>query len=95
MFTHIVLFKLKDRSPESIASTQAQLESLRGAIETLRGLEVGADIVRAGRSYDLALITRFDDMAGYQVYREHPAHQPVLAHLHDAAESAVAVDFES
>ena len=96
MFTHVVLFKLKDRSPEKIAETQAQLERLgRGGIETLRALEVGVDVVRSGRSYDLALITRFDDAAGYGVYREHPVHLPVLAYMHEAAESAVAVDFES
>lgn len=95
MFTHIVLFKLKDPRPESIAATQAKLSSLAGDIETLRGLEVGRDVVRSSRSYDLALITRFDDMAGYEAYRQHPLHLPVLAHMHEAAESAVAVDFES
>lgn len=94
MLTHIVLFKLKDRSPNSMAATRAQLESLAGGIETLRGIEVGTDIVRSERSYDLALITRFDDMAGYQVYRQHPLHLPVLAHIQDAAESVIAVDFE-
>lgn len=95
MFTHIVLFKLKDHSPESIAATRADLERMRLAIETLRELEIGIDLTRSGRSYDLALITRFDDRAGFEVYREHPAHQPVLAHMADAAESTVAVDFES
>ena len=95
MLTHIVLLKLKDRRPESIAATQEKLASLAQGIETLRGLEVGADVVRSSRSYDLALITRFDDMAGYEVYRQHPAHLPVLAHIQEAAESVVAVDFES
>lgn len=95
MFTHIVLIKLKDRRPESIAATRAHLERMRLAIETLRELEIGVDVTRSGRSYDLALVTRFDDRTGYEVYREHSAHQPVLAHMADAAESAVAVDFES
>lgn len=95
MFTHIVLFRLKDRSRESIAGTRARLESLGHGIATLRGLEVGVDLTHSGRSYDLALITRFDDAAGYAVYREHPVHLPVLAHMGEAAESSVAVDFES
>lgn len=95
MFTHIVLIKLKDGRPASVAATRARLESLSQGIETLRGLEVGADVTRSGRSYDLALITRFDDAAGFQVYREHPVHLPVLAHISEAAESVVAVDFES
>lgn len=95
MFTHVVLFRLKDRSPEGIAATRAVLESLGNGIETLRGLEIGVDVVRSGRSYDLALITRFDDRGGYEAYRQHPLHLPVLAHLSEAAEHAVAVDYES
>lgn len=93
MFTHVVLFRLKDRRPESVAASRAVLESLAGGIETLRGLEVGTDIVHSERSYDLALITRFDDMAGFEIYRQHPVHLPVLAHLKEAVESSVAVDF--
>lgn len=94
MLTHIVLIKLKDPSPQIIDVTRAKLQGLSG-IETLRGLEVGVDVVRSGRSFDLALITRFDDMAGFQIYREHPIHLPVLAHMAEAAESTIAVDFES
>lgn len=95
MLTHVVMFKLKDRSPENIAPARARLMSLAQGIETLRAIEVGTDVIRSGRSYDLALITRFDDMAGYQVYQEHPIHLPVLAHMREASESIIAVDFES
>lgn len=95
MLTHVVLFKLKDRRPESIAEAKSRLDSLASGIETLRSIEIGTDIVRSGRSYDIVLITRFDDLDGYQIYREHPIHLPVLAYFHDAAESTVAVDFES
>lgn len=95
MFTHVVLIKLNDRSAGSIAATREYLESLGRGIETLRGLEIGTDIIRSARSYDLALITRFGDAAGYEVYRANPVHLPVLAHMADAAESTVVVDFES
>lgn len=94
MLTHIVLIRLKDRRPESIADTRAQLLSLAHGIETLRELEVGTDITHSERSYDLALITRFDDRAGFEIYRQHPMHVPVLAHMAEAAESTVAVDYE-
>lgn len=94
MLTHVVLFKLKDRSAAGVADTQARLAGLAG-IETLRGFEVGADIIHSPRSYDIALIARFDDMAGYEVYRDHPIHHPVLAHTREAAEVIIAVDFES
>jgi len=94
MFTHVVLFRLKDRRPESVAASRAVLESLAGGIETLRRLEVGTDVVHSERSCDLALITRFDDMAGFEVYRQHPVHLSVLTHMREAAESSVTVDFE-
>ncbi|MCA9864950.1 MAG: Dabb family protein [Anaerolineae bacterium] len=94
MLTHIVLIRLKDRRPERIADTRAQLLSLAHGIETLRELEVGTDITHSERSYDLALITRFDDRAGFEIYRQHPMHVPVLAHMAEAAESTVAVDYE-
>ena len=93
MFTHVVLFRLKDRRPESVAASRAVLESLAEGIETLRRLEVGTDVVHSERSCDLALITRFDDMAGFEVYRQHPVHLSVLTHMREAAESSVTVDF--
>lgn len=95
MLTHVVLFRLKERDAEHVAAAREQLEHLSAGIPTLRALEIGVDVTHSGRSYDLALITRFDDMAGYQVYREHPVHLPVLDYLHEAVESAVTVDFES
>jgi hypothetical protein len=89
------LFKLKDRDAAKIEEARHVLEKLREGIPTLRSLEIGADVIRSGRSYDLALITRFDDRAGYQVYREHPVHLPVLDYLREASETSAVVDFES
>lgn len=93
--THIVLFKLKDRSPESINSTVAMLRGLEGNVPSLRHIEVGHNVVESSRAYDIALITRFDDLAGMQAYQAHPYHQETLAYMHTVAETAVAVDFES
>ncbi|GJM73795.1 hypothetical protein HMSSN036_60110 [Paenibacillus macerans] len=38
MIKHIVLFKLKDASPESVERTAAVLRGLEGKVEQLRGL---------------------------------------------------------
>jgi hypothetical protein len=83
------------RDAGKIEEAKRMLELLESGIPTLRSLEIGIDITHSGRSYDLALITRFDDMHGYQVYREHPVHLPVLDYLGDAVESSATVDFES
>lgn len=95
MLTHIVLFRLHDRRPENVLHAQATLDTLSGHVPTLRALEVGRDILHTGRSYDLALIARFDDRAGLEVYQAHPVHLPVLVAMRELCDSIVAVDFES
>ncbi|MBX7254424.1 MAG: Dabb family protein [Candidatus Promineofilum sp.] len=94
MLTHVVLIKLKDRRPEAIAAIRAHLDTLAGNIPSLRGIEVGTDVLRSGRSFDLALIARFDDLAGLAAYQSHSVHLPVLAAIGAAAETVVAVDYE-
>lgn len=93
--THVVLFRLQDPSETVINETIRQLESLPGRVPTLRHLEVGRNVVPSGRAYDLALITRFDDLAGMEAYQVHPAHQEVLAYMRTVIASAAAVDYES
>ena len=95
MLTHVVLFKLKDANPDSIAETVARLSALDGAVPTLQSLEVGVDIVQSSRSYDVALIARFEDLAGLEMYQAHSAHLPVIDFVNEVMESRVAVDFVS
>ena len=96
MVTHIVLFRLKDRSPESIQQTAGILRSMDGRIPTLRAVEVAVDERHASNAFDIALRTTFASWPDYDAYRIHPYHQdPVLAHMHAAAETAAVVDFES
>jgi hypothetical protein len=95
MITHVVLMKLKDQSTQSIQSSHDLLGSLNGKIPSLRYLEVGIDITRSERSYDLALITKFDDLAGLKAYLTHPTHLAVLTKLRELAASAPTVDYES
>lgn len=96
MFTHIVLFKLHDNEPHNLDTTRAILLSMKGQIPQLRDIEVGLDVLQTDRSFDLALITRFDSPRDYRAYRTHPYHvDPVLKHLHEVAETAVVVDYES
>jgi len=93
VITHVVLFKLKD--PSSIQKTREVLMGMDGKIPQIRDLEVGVDVVRSQRSYDLALITRFDSMEDLQAYQVHPVHVEVLNYITSVRESVVAVDFQS
>ncbi|GIP53108.1 MULTISPECIES: Dabb family protein [Paenibacillus] len=94
MIKHIVLFKLKDSSPESIATTAGVLRDLKGKVEQLRELEVGIDVVKSARSYDIALVATFDSLEDLEGYQVHPEHKKVIEHMTQVRESQVAVDFE-
>jgi hypothetical protein len=95
MFTHIVLFKLKDRSPEAIDRTVQVLRGMEGKIDELLHLEVGTDVLHSERSYDIALVTKFESMDGLQAYQVHPVHKLVIEHVMSVREASVSVDFES
>ncbi len=94
MLTHVVLFKFK---PETTAAQAVQLETrLRGlpaVISEIREFRIGRDVVRSERSYDLALVSAFDDLAAMQRYQVHPAHQEVVALVRALCAGVVAADF--
>lgn len=95
MITHIVMFKLTDPSPENLATTHEKLLSMQGRIAELRHLEAGVDVIRSERSYDIALVTRFDSLADLQAYQVHPYHAgEVVPHMKSVCSSIVAVDYE-
>lgn len=96
MITHVVFFKLKDRSPEAIQVTVNVLKNMEGKIPVLRSIEVGMDVLRSERSYDIALITKFDSLEDLSVYDNHPVHVEVKAHMKQVLDgTSVCVDFES
>ena len=95
MFTHIVFFRLKDKSEENINKAKEILLRTEGRVPTLRSIKVGIDVVRSARSYDLALVSTFDSREDMDAYQIHPVHKDeVLADLGPMLESSAAVDFE-
>ncbi|MDR3593345.1 Dabb family protein [Clostridium sp.] len=68
MFTHIVLFKLKQPTIENVKFVEQTLLSMKGNIQELKELEVGVDVIRSDRSYDIGIITRFDSKEDYLAY---------------------------
>ncbi|WP_236895834.1 Dabb family protein [Clostridium beijerinckii] len=68
MFTHIVLFKLKDPTTENLKFVEKTLLSMNGMIKELKQLEVGVDVIKGDRSYDVGIITRFDNKEDYLSY---------------------------
>lgn len=68
---------------------------LKGKIPQLRHLEVGVDVLHSERSYDIALVTKFDSLAELEAYQKHPVHVEVAKYMTSVRDSAVAVDYES
>ena len=68
MFTHIVLFKLKESTKENLEFLKKTFLSMSVNIKELKELEVGIDVIRSDRSYDIAIITRFDTKEDYLAY---------------------------
>ncbi|MEA4827734.1 MAG: Dabb family protein [Clostridium sp.] len=95
MFTHVVFFKLKEPTIDNLEKARRLLVDMEGKIEQLKGLEVGVDVVRSERSYDIALITRFDSQKDMDDYQVHPYHvNEVLKNLKPMLQSSAAVDYE-
>ena len=92
MITHIVLFKLIDRL--NAQKARDVLLGMRGKIPQLRHLEVGVDVLHSERSYDLALVTKFDSMEEMRAYQAHPVHVEVSKYMTSVRESSVTVDYE-
>ena len=96
MFTHVVLFKLKDNSKENMEKARDILLSMEGKIEYLKGLTVGTDVLFTERSYDICLITTFDNQEEMDKYQVHEYHVgTVLKNLKPMLESSKACDFVS
>lgn len=96
MITHIVLFKLNEPTDEAVAQVRDKLLSMQGKIEVLRHLEAGADVIRSERSYDVALLTRFDSLEDLQAYQVHPYHAgEVVPLMKSVCSSIVAVDYKN
>lgn len=95
MITHVVMWKFKDRTPEHVAHCKALLDGLPLKIEEIRDWSLGADVMGSPRSWDLVLISTFDDVDALERYRVHPDHIEVAAYISSAAEVAASVDFDS
>lgn len=94
MIVHIVLFKLKECTPEGVEKAKELLLSMDGKIDLLRHLEVGVDVIRSERSADIALYTKFDSLEDLQAYQVHPYHaNEVAAYMRSVCSSVTAADY--
>lgn len=95
MITHVVLFKLKDRSSKSIEAARDMLLALKDTVPVVRSLEAGMDCLHLERSYDIALTVRFDSLADLDAYQKHPEHVKAVIYFKQAGDAVISVDYET
>ena len=94
MFTHIVLFKAKEPTKENLEFLEKTFLSMNGNIKELKQLEVGIDVIRSDRSYDIAIITRFDSKEDYLAYDVNEFHvEKVKKVIGPYIEASKTIDF--
>jgi hypothetical protein len=89
------MFKLEERNPENINKALTALNSLRGAIDNLKSLELGTDLLNSERSYDIVLTASFDDLEGLKKYAGHKNHLPIIEKMRSLCSSSIVVDYET
>ena len=95
MLKHLVFFKFKHGTEgPAIAEVENGLGGLPSVIPEIREFMFGRDVVGSERSYDMALVSAFDDLGSMKRYQVHPAHQAVVEKLKKICDSILAVDFE-
>ena len=94
MIRHIVMFWLKDKDEATITKTVDLLNSMRGRIPGMLSLDAGSDVVHSARSCDICLCETFETREALEVYRTHPVHLPVQAHMHGVMERSASADYE-
>jgi len=94
MLVHVVMFQFKEENKEAnLAHVKTMLEALPAKIGVLKSMEVGIDISQSERSFDLVLISSFEDQAGLNEYAVHPAHLEVVSVIKEVTTLSKVVDF--
>ena len=76
---HIVTLTFHDgTTPEQVSSIADALRQLRDQIPEIRSYVVGVDAGLGEGNAHLAVVADFDSPAGWEAYRDHPAHQAVI-----------------
>ena len=94
MVRHIVLYFLKDKSPESKQALKEKFLSMKGKIDVLKDIEVGIDFMQSPRSADVSLTCLFDSKEDLAIYADHPVHIPVKQYVQQVVERSISCDYE-
>ncbi len=72
-----------------------ELRRLPALLPVLRAYQVGPDLGLAEQNFEFAVVADFDDVEGWQAYRDHPAHRDVITRfIQPIAAQRAAVQYE-
>ena len=99
MYTHLVLWRLKDGADGMdraalAAEVKRRLDTLPAVIPEIRQYDVGVNIGDYGASfYDVGLISTFDSIEDFRRYCQYPEHDAVVAYIQSVQADEQIVDF--
>ena len=100
MFKHIVMWKLSEDASDQAKKDSAELikaalEQLPPRISQIVSYEVGINLQDGDRTYDVVLMSDFQDQNDFEIYRSHPEHIKVVEIIRELSQKAHFVDFIS
>ncbi|HMP72820.1 MAG TPA: Dabb family protein [Kiritimatiellia bacterium] len=99
MIKHVVMWTFKEdaegRDRAAVAAkVKTDLLALASLIPAIRRIEVGINQLPSDAACDICLLSEFDTWADLDTYRDHPAHQAVVAYVKTVVTSRHVVDYE-
>jgi len=68
-----------EATEEQKQQVAVQLRRLPALLPVLRAYHVGPDLGLVEGNFEFAVVADFDDIEGWQVYRDHPEHRDIIA----------------
>ncbi|MDE5616570.1 MAG: Dabb family protein [Clostridia bacterium] len=93
MVKHIVMYKLKDSTPENAQALRDRFLSMEGKIDVLKEIQAGVDVLKSPRSFDVVLTCVFDSLDDMEIYKNHAVHIPVMEYVKSVVEVSHSVDY--
>ncbi|MBN2681263.1 MAG: Dabb family protein [Bacteroidales bacterium] len=98
MIRHIVMFRMKEEYSEEDKRKYAfqikdKLDTLPALISCIKKMEVGVDILRSDRSYDVVLTADFENMEDLNEYTINPHHVEAVQLVRQHRDLIAVVDY--
>jgi hypothetical protein len=95
MIVHVIMMKFKPEHQADIPTVRERLLTLPSHIDVIRHYEVGLDVMRSERAWDMVIYSKFDSLETLAQYDQHPMHQEVVAYLRPMRSDIASVDYEA